>query len=125
MTKQILVIDDEIDIRDVVCLALEEFGGWQTCGAASGQEGITQAQAHPWDAILLDMSMPDLDGVTVLEQLRANPQTQSIPVIFLTARAMQSDRDRLTKLGAAGIIAKPFDPVLVWQAVAAILQWSI
>jgi len=123
MSKRILVIDDEMDIRDVVCLALEEFGGWQAKGAACGVEGLSEAQAHPWDAILLDVSMPDLDGVTVFERLQANPSTRSIPVIFLTARVIQGDRDRLMALGAAGVIAKPFDPVLVWQEVANILHW--
>jgi CheY-like chemotaxis protein len=65
MTKRILVIDDELDIRDVVCLSLEEFGGWQTAAAASGGDGLAQARAGTWDAILLDVSMPDMDGFAV------------------------------------------------------------
>ncbi len=124
MSKRLLVIDDEMDIRDVVCLALEEFGGWQARGAASGQEGLAAAQTQPWDAILLDVSMPDLDGISVFERLQANAYTRAIPVIFLTAKARQSDRDRFTALGIAGIIAKPFNPVLVWQEIANLLGWS-
>ncbi|MEA5450560.1 response regulator [Leptolyngbya sp. CCNP1308] len=124
MSKRILVIDDELDIREVVCLSLEEFGGWQTASAGSGREGIHKASAAPWDAILLDVSMPDMDGFAVYAQLQANHKTQAIPVILLTAKVLTSDRDRFCTLGVAGIIAKPFNPVTVWQQVAQILDWA-
>lgn len=124
MSKRILVIDDELDIREVVCLSLEEFGGWQTDSAGSGQEGIRKAASAPWDAILLDVSMPDMDGFAVYAQLQANGKTQAIPVILLTAKVLISDRDRFCTLGVAGIIAKPFNPVTVWQQVAQILGWA-
>ncbi|HIK44322.1 MAG TPA: response regulator [Leptolyngbyaceae cyanobacterium M65_K2018_010] len=123
MTRHVLVIDDERDIRDVIGLSLEEFGGWQVTSVASGQAGIAQAQAHPWDAILLDVSMPDMDGVAVFEILQTNPKTRTIPVILLTARVLESDRRRFAALGVAGVIPKPFDPVVVWQQVAEILAW--
>jgi len=122
MSKKILVIDDELDIRDVVCLSLEEFGGWETGSAGSGQAGVSQAYA--WDAILLDVSMPDMDGFAVFEQLQAMPSTQGMPVILLTAKVLGSDYQDFEQMGIAGIIAKPFDPVLVWQKVAAILGWT-
>ncbi|QQE63517.1 two-component system response regulator [Leptolyngbya sp. BL0902] len=124
MAKHILVIDDEADIRDVVCLSLEEFGGWHTAGAHSGHAGLELAQQYPWDAIVLDVSMPDLDGVTVVENLRANPATSHIPVILLTARVLPSDQARFGQLGVAGVIAKPFDPLQVWQQVATIAGWD-
>ncbi len=124
MTKRILVIDDEMDIRDVVCLSLEAFGGWQTSSAASGREGLLQAADSSWDAILLDISMPDMDGFAVYEQLQANSRTQSIPVVLLTAKVLPSDRDRFADLGVAGVIAKPFDPVTVWRQVAQSLGWA-
>jgi CheY-like chemotaxis protein len=123
MARQILVIDDEPDIRDVVCLSLEEFGHWHTTAAGSGQEGLALATHQPWDAIVLDVSMPDLDGITVVTQLQANPITRSIPVILLTARVLPSDQARFALLGVAGVISKPFDPVQVWQQVAQILGW--
>lgn len=125
MSKVILVIDDETDIRDVVCLSLEEFGGWYATGAASGQEGLALALAQPWDAIILDVSMPDVDGLAVVSQLQTHPQTRDIPVILLTARVMSRDREQFTALGVAGVIAKPFDPVTVWQQVAQILGWPV
>ncbi|MEB3252133.1 MAG: response regulator [Cyanobacteriota bacterium] len=123
MTKTILVIDDEPDIREVVCLVLEELGGWQPDQAGSGQEGLAKAGAQPWDAILLDVSMPDMDGVAVFKELQARPSTRAIPVILLTARVLKSDIDRFTELGVAGIIAKPFNPLQVWRDLATMLGW--
>lgn len=124
MAKHILVIDDERDIRDVVCLSLEEFGHWHTVAAASGREGLQLATHRPWDAIVLDVSMPDLDGITVVAELQANPVACTIPIILITARVLPSDRDRFSLLGVAGVISKPFDPLKVWQDVADILGWD-
>ena len=121
MTKRILVIDDEVDIREVVCLSLEEFGGWYTDSAASGCEGMTKAVRGTWDAIVLDLSMPDMDGYAVCRQLQTHPVTQTIPVILLTAKVL--NRDRSTTPKVAGVIAKPFDPVTVWKQVAQLLGW--
>ena len=125
MARQILIIDDEPDIRDIIALSLEEFGHWQTTAAASGQEGLALAHHHPWDAIVLDVSMPDLDGVTVAGRLQANPATAHIPIILLTARVLPSDQVRFAQLGVAGVIPKPFDPLRVWQQLATILGWPM
>lgn len=124
MSKRILVIDDELDIREVVCIAIEEFSNWQTGSASSGHEGLNQAQSSHWDAILLDVSMPDMDGFSVFAQLRVNPVTQSIPVILLTAKVMVDELDEFYAQGGAGIIQKPFDPVMIWQQVSNILGWQ-
>ena len=123
VNRRILVIDDEIDIRDVVCLCLEEFGRWQTGSAGSGQEGIAMAQTSNWDAILLDVSMPDMDGFAVFEKLQIIPSTQTIPVILLTAKVFNEDLPIFTEGGFGGIISKPFDPLEVWRRVADILGW--
>jgi CheY-like chemotaxis protein len=123
MSKHLLVIDDEQDIRDVVRVSLEEFAGWQVDTAESGQSGLQKVKTGMWDAILLDLSMPDVDGFMVFEQLKANCTTQTIPVILLTAKVLPSDRRRFTEMGVAGVIAKPFNPVTVWSQVAEILKW--
>jgi CheY-like chemotaxis protein len=124
MTKWILIVDDEDEIREVVQASLEEFAGWQTITAESGFEGLQIAKTEPIDAILLDISMPDMDGFQMYEELQASPKTRLIPVIVLTAKALPSDRKRLTELDIAGIIIKPFDPITIWQQVAEILGWS-
>ncbi|MDX2228263.1 MAG: response regulator [Leptolyngbyaceae cyanobacterium bins.349] len=124
MTKRILIVDDEDDIRAVVQVSLEEFGGWTTLTAASGLEGLQLAHTTPLDAILLDISMPDMDGFQLCEALQSIPTTRGIPVIVLTAKVLPSDRDRLFDLDVAGVITKPFDPLLIWRQVAEILGWS-
>jgi CheY-like chemotaxis protein len=123
MSKHILVIDDEQDIRDVVQVSLEEFAGWQVETASSGSEGLQKVKTGKWDAILLDVSMPDLDGFSVFEQLQANSATKRIPVVLLTAKVLPSDRRRFAEIGVTGVIVKPFNPVTVWHQVAQILKW--
>lgn len=124
MSKRILIVDDDEDIRDVVQVSLEEFGGWQTIAAASGLEGLQIAHTTPLDAILLDISMPDMDGFQLCAALQSNQQTQTIPLIVLTAKVLPRDRQRLLALEVAGIITKPFDPMTIWMQVAATLGWG-
>lgn len=125
MTKRILVIDDEERIREVVRACLEDLGGWEAIAATSAQEGLLLAQAQSLDALLLDVSMPDMDGFTFFEKLQENPASQSIPVILLTAKVLPDDRVRFAKMGVAGVINKPFNPVTISEEVAEILGWSL
>ncbi len=123
MTKRVLVIDDEPNIHTIVKISLEKFGGWTVLTASSALEGLQIAQSEQLDAILLDVSMPDIDGLQCFENLRSQPSTQAIPVIFLTAKVLPGDRKRFEELGVDGIISKPFNPVTVWQEVATLLNW--
>lgn len=122
--KHILIIDDEEDIREVAELTLQTMGGWEVLTAASGIEGLAIARAQQPDAILLDMMMPDLDGIGTLTLLRATPETQHIPVILITAKEKNVDRTRLAELGVTAIIAKPFDPMTLVEQVANDLGWT-
>jgi CheY-like chemotaxis protein len=124
MTKKLLIIDDEERIRELVQACLEDLGGWDTVTAASGTEGLTIAQTQPVDGILLDVSMPNMDGFAVYEQLQANSATKFIPVILLTAKVLPSDRAHFAQMGIAGVITKPFEPVTISQEVAEILGWE-
>lgn len=123
--KKILIVDDEEDIRDVVRVSLEEFAGWLTVTATSGVEGLQIARTEALDAILLDISMPDMNGLEMCEALQAHPETQKIPVIVLTAKVLPGDRRRFIDLDVAGIITKPFDPMIIWRQIAEILDWSV
>lgn len=124
MTRRILIVDDEQDIRDVVQASLEDFAGWETVTAQSGMEGLHKARTESLDAILLDVSMPDLDGFQFFEQFQKNAGASAIPVILLTAKVLPSDRRRFAQMGVAGVITKPFNPVTVWQQVSEILGWN-
>lgn len=118
---KILIIDDEDDIRAISRLALGRVGGMEVVDAASGMEGIARAVADAPDAILLDVMMPEKDGPETLGLLKADPRTAHIPVVFLTAKAMASEVERLRSLGAAGVLTKPFDPMSLAANVRAIL----
>lgn len=122
-TKRILVIDDEERIREIVQACLEDLGGWEAITAASGEEGLLKAEAQSLDAILLDVSMPDMDGFVFFEKLLENPATQSVPVVLLTAKVLPDDQAQFEKMGVAGVITKPFNPVTICEQVAEILGW--
>lgn len=122
MTQRILVVDDEDRIREIVRACLEDLGDWTVDTAASGSEGILKASSEPFDAILLDVSMPDMDGVTFFKRLQTNPTTQAIPVILLTAKVLPADKAQFAELGVAGVISKPFDPIALSDEVGQILH---
>jgi CheY-like chemotaxis protein len=122
--KRILIVDDEDDIREVAQVSLELVGQYEVLTAGCGRDGLARARAEQPDAILLDVMMPDMDGPTTLAELRADPATREIPVVFLTAKTQQADRARLAELGPAGILVKPFDPMKLPGEIAAALRWS-
>ena len=120
--KCMLIVDDDEDIREIAQLSLEAVGGWQVFTAQSGSEALINAEYKQPDAIILDMMMPDMDGLSTLKKLRANPLTKNIPVIFLTAKDKLIDRDKLAQMGVKGIIPKPFDPMNLTEQVAQLLS---
>jgi CheY-like chemotaxis protein len=122
--KRILIVDDEDDIREVAQLSLELVGHYDVLTATGGRDGLERARSGQPDAILLDVMMPEMDGPTTLAELRADPATRDIPVLFLTAKTQTADRIRLAQLGVAGILTKPFDPLKLASEVAATLQWT-
>jgi CheY-like chemotaxis protein len=122
-TKQILVIDDESNVREVVGACLKSLGGWTVQTASSGYEGLAIAQSTPPDAILLDIMMPGLDGFTVLERLKENPTTQGIPVILLTANTYISE-PQVRTLGVKAAIFKPFEPLSLIRKISEALDWN-
>jgi len=108
---RVLHVDDEPDIREVVEISLGLDPVFAVRSCASGGDALAATVDWSPDLILLDVMMPDMDGPMTLMRLRERPQTAAIPVIFMTARAQSSELDRFLSLGAAGVIAKPFDPM--------------
>jgi len=117
----ILLVDDDNDIRRVAQLALERVGGHRVRLAESGQRAIELAHEQLPDVILLDVMMPHFDGPSVLLALRAEPAMRDVPVLFMTAKVQKQESERFLSLGAAGIVAKPFDPMLLAKSVEGLL----
>ena len=123
INKQVLVIDDDQNIREVVSMCLHKLKGWDVLTAASGQEGLNDIEINNPDVIILDVMMPEMDGLAFLRRLRSNPDTKQIPVILLTANRYLPDKSLLTELGVVETISKPFLPVnLVRQIDKALLN---
>jgi len=114
---KVLIIDDDADIRSIARLSLSRLGGMDVIEARSGREGIRKARDEHPDVILLDLMMP-----TMLAALRAQPITTKTPVIFLTAKAVGDESERMTALGAAGVLVKPFDPRTLADNVRALVN---
>ncbi|MEI2577604.1 response regulator [Scytonema sp. PRP1] len=124
LAKRILVIDDEINLCTVIKVCLEHIGGWQVLIARSASEGLALAATELPDAILLDVMMPDMDGLVLLHALHINPVTQTIPVILLTAKPQPVNLNQSAQLSLVGVIPKPFDPLELADQVAELLEWE-
>ncbi|MBD2260409.1 response regulator [Pseudanabaena sp. FACHB-2040] len=124
MTKCILIVDDEEDIRSITKMALEMGTDWTILTASSGLEALEVAATNRPDTILLDMMMPGMDGRATLKQLKANAATQLIPVIMVTAKAQPNNLSGLEDLEVAAVLAKPFRPLKLAGEIITILGWS-
>ena len=107
---RVLHVDDEPDVRLLVEASLGLDPGLVTQSCASGTEALAIAAHWRPDVILLDATMPGMDGPTTLAELKHDPLTAGIPVLFLTASCQDSDVDHFKAMGSVGVIAKPFDP---------------
>jgi CheY-like chemotaxis protein len=108
---RILHVDDESDIREVVELSLGLDPDFSVRSCASGRDALLATADWSPDLVLLDVMMPDMVGPTTLARLRERPATVEVPIVFMTARAQAIDIEHYMSLGAAGVIAKPFDPI--------------
>ncbi len=116
MNKSILIIEDNDDIRESTAEILE-FSGYEVMQAGNGKAGVEMAGSHRPDLILCDIMMPELDGYGVLYLLSKNPDTDSIPFIFLTARAERVDFRKGMEMGADDYLTKPFDDIELLNAI--------
>ena len=123
-SKRILVVDNEPSIQEVAQICLETVAGWQTILASSGLEGLAVAERELPDAILLDVMMPDMDGIATFQALQTYPETEQIPVIFLTAKAQTVEKCQLNDLGVSGVITKPFNSLDLPSQISKILHWE-
>lgn len=121
--KKLLSIDNDESTLTIVQIALEVTANWQVLSAQGGQQGLTLAMTEQPDTILLDLLMPEMDGLHTLKALRANPLTTAIPIILFTGRPDLAEQLRQSGNEVQGIIAKPFDVLTLAKQVAEFLTW--
>jgi phosphate regulon transcriptional regulator PhoB len=118
---RVLIVEDEPDIRDLIVFHLEREG-YQVVKARSGADALRQAQAAPPDLVLLDLMLPEMDGLEVCRRLRQNPATQAVPIVMLTARGDEVDRVLGLEMGADDYVVKPFSPRELVARIRAVLR---
>jgi two-component system chemotaxis response regulator CheY len=117
----ILVVDDSKVMRDMVVACLRAIAGTQFVHASSGLEAIEQLSLSPFDLMVLDLNMPDITGIEVLEFLRGQDTLRSLPVLIVTTRGDDQSREQVLRAGASSFLAKPFTPDSIIAEVRALL----
>ena len=108
--NRICYVEDDEDIQRIVRMSLERVGKMTVEVVGDPTMAIDAMNAFKPDLVMLDWMMPKLDGPTLFRQMQARPDTQALPVVFITAKASERDLAELMKLGAAATISKPFSP---------------
>jgi two-component system, OmpR family, phosphate regulon response regulator PhoB len=122
--KRILIIEDQADIRRLIRWTLE-FEDYEIHEAPNGPDGLEQAKSLQPDLVLLDVMMPGgLDGFQVCEQIKADARLARTPVVILTARSQERDRQAGERVGADAFLAKPFSPMQLVETVSNMLNQS-
>ncbi|MFV1987123.1 MAG: response regulator [Gemmatimonadota bacterium] len=120
MPKILLVEDNEMN-RDMLSRRLSRRG-FDVGVAVDGREGVEQASTGEYDLVLMDMSLPEIDGWEATRQLRANPATESLPIIALTAHAMAGDREKALAAGCDDYDTKPIELARLLSKIEALLS---
>ncbi len=109
MAKKIMTVDDSSSVRQMVGLTLKG-AGYEVSQAEDGQDALTKLKASPVDMIVTDLNMPNMDGITLIKELRKLPQYKFTPIIMLTTESQGSRKAEGKSAGATGWIVKPFKP---------------
>ncbi len=112
---RILHVEDDEDIRAVTEIALVQLSGFQLCSCDSGAMALSLAQAFQPDLMLLDVMMPQMDGLQTLAALRRLPGLAAVPAVFMTARLQDAEKQQYLNAGAIAVLEKPFDPLTLGQ----------
>src|SRR5882724_4723054 len=108
---KVLVAEDDPDIQIILKMVLTRLGKCDVTVTDQGDQVVPLVQTHKPSLILLDVMLPQMSGTEICKALKSDPDTEPIPVIFLTARSMPAEAEKARALGALGYLAKPFDPM--------------
>jgi DNA-binding response OmpR family regulator len=121
MAKRVLVVEDDPDIVELLDHYLSK-DGWTVESAGEGQEGLRRALAHPYELVILDLQLPEMDGLSLCAELRRDPRTRERPIVMLTARGDEADRIVGLEVGADDYVVKPFSPKELLARIRALLR---
>lgn len=119
---KLLIVDDSTMLRDMLSYALSEGGYTDVTEAVDGIDGLDKAKATTYDLIITDVNMPNMDGITLVSELRALPQYSKSPILVLTTERGDSMKAKGKASGATGWIVKPFVPDQLLKAVNIVLK---
>ena len=108
---KVLVAEDDPDIQVILKMVLTRLGKCEVTVTSQGDQVVPLVKTHKPSLILLDVMLPEMSGTEICKALKSDPETEPIPVIFLTARSMPAEAHAALQMGAVGYLAKPFDPM--------------
>ena len=120
--REVLVVDDSKVMREMVVACLRGLEGLSFTHAASGLEAIERLSLKPFDLVILDLNMPDVGGVEVVEFIRSQDKLRDLPVLIVTTRGDEESRSRVLAAGASRFLAKPFTPDVILSEVVGLLR---
>lgn len=120
MAKTILAVDDSASIRQMVSFTLKS-AGYEITEATDGQDGLNKAKSKSFNLVLTDQNMPNMDGITLIKNLRAMPAYRTVPILMLTTEAGESMKMQGKAAGATGWLVKPFDPQKLLEVVKKVI----
>ncbi len=121
MGKRILIVDDSESIREVVCFTLEN-AGHEVAKAADGVEAVKCLDGTPFDLIITDLHMPNMDGIEFIRTVRQTPDYKFVPILFLTTESQTARKMEAKEAGATGWIIKPFVPEKLLAAINKVVR---
>jgi two-component system chemotaxis response regulator CheY len=119
---EILVVDDSKVMREMLIACLRGQSGYQFTQAASGLEAIEHLSLKPFDLLLLDMNMPDIGGVEVVEFVRGQDRLREVPIVIVTTRGDDASKQKALSAGASRYLTKPFSPAQIQAEVSLLLN---
>ena len=120
MAKTILAVDDSASIRQMVSFTLKS-AGYQIIEAVDGQDGLNKAKTQSFSLILTDQNMPNMDGISMIKQIRMIPAYKMVPILMLTTESSDAMKSQGKAAGATGWLVKPFDPQKLLEVVKKVI----
>ncbi len=121
MSKVIMTVDDSASVRQMVSFTLKQ-AGYEVVEAEDGQDALDKLDASPVDMLITDLNMPKIDGIELIRQVRAKPESRFMPIIMLTTESQDSKKKEGRAAGATGWIVKPFKPEQLLAVIKKVLR---